>query len=134
MFTSSNDLQLICEVYGFKARLIVRGFQMEQGVDFDDSFSPTPGLAVGRFRLSLAVATITSCMRAILSKRACQLTSEKHTKLLTYVACLTIATAVSFIIGIVSVVEFRADRTMRSASYVPARDGKYHGTTVRGTV
>ncbi len=37
------------EVYRFKARLIVRGFQMEKGVDFDDSFSPTPGLAVGRF-------------------------------------------------------------------------------------
>ena len=44
------------EVYSFKARLIVRGFQMEKGVDFDDSFSPTPGLAVGRFMLSLAVA------------------------------------------------------------------------------
>ena len=44
------------EVYRFKARLIVRGFQMEKGVDFDDSFSPTPGLAVGRFMLSLAVA------------------------------------------------------------------------------
>ncbi len=34
--------------------LIVRGFQMEKGVDFDDSFSPTPGLAVGRFMLSRA--------------------------------------------------------------------------------
>jgi hypothetical protein len=34
------------EVYRFKARLIVRGFQMEKGVDFDDLFSPTPGLAV----------------------------------------------------------------------------------------
>jgi hypothetical protein len=44
------------EVYRFKARLIVRGFQMEKGVDFDDSFSPTPCLAVGRFMLSLAVA------------------------------------------------------------------------------
>ncbi len=32
------------------------GFQMEKGVDFDDSFSPTLGLAVGRFMLSLAVA------------------------------------------------------------------------------
>jgi hypothetical protein len=61
----------------------VWGFPMEKGVDFDDSFSPTPGLAVGRFMLSLAVATITSCMRAILSKRSCKLTSEKHTKLLT---------------------------------------------------
>jgi hypothetical protein len=44
------------EVYRFKARLIVWGFQMEKGVDFDDSFSPTPGLAVDRFMLSLAVA------------------------------------------------------------------------------
>jgi hypothetical protein len=45
------------EVYRFKARLIVRGFQMEKGIDFDDSFSPTPGLVVGRFMLSLAVAS-----------------------------------------------------------------------------
>ena len=44
------------EVYRFKARLIVRGFQMEKGIDFQDSFSPTPGLAIGRFMLSLAVA------------------------------------------------------------------------------
>jgi len=29
---------------------------MEKGVDFHDSFSPTPGLAVGRFMLLLAVA------------------------------------------------------------------------------
>ena len=43
----------------FKARLIVRCFQMEKGIDFDDSFSPTQGLAVGRFMLSLSVATIT---------------------------------------------------------------------------
>jgi hypothetical protein len=42
------------EVYRFKARLIVRDFRMERGVDFDDSFSPTPGLAVGRFMLSRA--------------------------------------------------------------------------------
>ena len=44
------------EVYRFKARLIVRGFQMEKGVDYEDSFSPTPGMAVGRFMLALAVA------------------------------------------------------------------------------
>ena len=43
------------EVYRFKARLIVRGFHMEKGVDFDDSFSPTPGLAVGRFMLCLGL-------------------------------------------------------------------------------
>jgi hypothetical protein len=29
---------------------------MEKGVDFDDSFSTRPGLAVGRFMLSLTVA------------------------------------------------------------------------------
>ncbi len=29
---------------------------LRTGVDFDDSFSPTPGLAVGRFMLLLAVA------------------------------------------------------------------------------
>ena len=44
------------EVYRFKVRLIVRGFQMEKGIDYEDSFSPTPGMAVGRFMLSLAVA------------------------------------------------------------------------------
>ena len=33
------------EAYRFKARMIVRGFEMEKGVDFVDSFSPTPGLA-----------------------------------------------------------------------------------------
>ena len=43
-------------VYRFKARLIVRGFQMEKGVDYEDSFSPTPGLAVARLMLALAVA------------------------------------------------------------------------------
>ena len=43
-------------VYRFKARLIVRGFQMEKGVDYEDSFSPTPGLAVTRLMLALAVA------------------------------------------------------------------------------
>ena len=48
---------------------------MEKGVDFDDSFSPTPGLAVGRFMLSLVVATIMSYMHAILSKLSCKPTS-----------------------------------------------------------
>ena len=33
----------------------MRGFRMEKGVDFDDTFSTTPGLAVGRFMLSLAL-------------------------------------------------------------------------------
>jgi hypothetical protein len=45
---------------------------MEKGVDFDDSFSPTPGLAVGRFMLSLAVA---NDYEAILSKLSCKPTS-----------------------------------------------------------
>ena len=43
------------EVYRFKVRLIVRGFQMEKGINYEDSFSPTTGMAVGRFMLSLAV-------------------------------------------------------------------------------
>ena len=58
MFTRSA---VTGEVYRFKARLIVRGFQMEKGVDFDDTFSPTPGLTVGRFMLSLAVANDYAC-------------------------------------------------------------------------
>ena len=28
--------------------MIVRGFEMEKGVDYVDNFSPTPGLAVAR--------------------------------------------------------------------------------------
>ena len=57
VFTSRYKLKrsaITGEVYRFKARLIVRDFRMERGVDFDDSFSPTPGLAVGRFMLSRA--------------------------------------------------------------------------------
>jgi hypothetical protein len=60
------------EVYGFQARLIVRGFQMEKVVDFDDSFSPTPGLAFGRLMLSLAVANDYGFIHAILSKLSCK--------------------------------------------------------------
>ena len=44
------------EAYRFKARMIVRGFEMEKGVDYVDNFSPTPGLAVARLMMSLAVA------------------------------------------------------------------------------
>jgi hypothetical protein len=36
--------------------MIVRGFEMEKGVDYVDDFSPTPGLAVARLMMSLALA------------------------------------------------------------------------------
>jgi hypothetical protein len=42
------------EAYRFKARMIVRGFEMEKGVNYVDNFSPTPGLAVARLMMSLA--------------------------------------------------------------------------------
>jgi hypothetical protein len=42
--------------YRFKARLIVRGFEMEKHVDYDDNFSPTPGIAMARIMVSLAAA------------------------------------------------------------------------------
>jgi hypothetical protein len=42
--------------YRFKARLIVRGFEMEKHVDYDDNFSPTPGIALVRIMVSLAAA------------------------------------------------------------------------------
>jgi hypothetical protein len=42
--------------YWFKARMIVRGFEMEKGVDCVDKFSPTPGLAVARLMMSLTIA------------------------------------------------------------------------------
>jgi len=35
-------------VYRFKARLIVRGFEMEKHVDYDDIFSPTHGIVLAR--------------------------------------------------------------------------------------
>ena len=44
------------EAYRFKARMIVRGFEMEKGVDFVDNFSPTPGLPVARLMMSIAIA------------------------------------------------------------------------------
>jgi hypothetical protein len=44
------------EAYQFKTRMVVRGFEMEKGVDYVDNFSPTPGLAVARLMMSLAVA------------------------------------------------------------------------------
>ncbi len=42
--------------YRFKARLIVRGFEMEKHVDYDDNFSPTPGIAMARIMVSLGAA------------------------------------------------------------------------------
>ena len=42
--------------YRFNARLIVRVFEMEKGVDYVDNFSPTPGLAVARTMISIALA------------------------------------------------------------------------------
>ena len=36
--------------------MIVRGFEMEKGVDFVDCFSPTPGLAIARLMMSIAIA------------------------------------------------------------------------------
>jgi hypothetical protein len=36
--------------------MIVRGFEMEKGVDFIDNFSPTPSLAVARLMMSIAIA------------------------------------------------------------------------------
>ncbi len=34
--------------YRFKARLIVRGFEVEKGKHYDKKFSPTPGIAIAR--------------------------------------------------------------------------------------
>ena len=44
------------KAYRFKACKIVRGFEMEKGVDFIDNFSPTPGLVVARLMMSMAIA------------------------------------------------------------------------------
>jgi hypothetical protein len=42
--------------YRFKARLIVRGFEMEKGKDYLQNFSPTPGIAIARIITSIAAA------------------------------------------------------------------------------
>jgi len=53
--------------------MIVRGFEMEKGVDYVDNFSPTPGLAVARLMIGTSSilllevprqATRTSSMRS----------------------------------------------------------------------
>jgi hypothetical protein len=42
--------------YRFKARLIVRGFEMVKGLDYEDTFSPTPGISIARLMVSIATA------------------------------------------------------------------------------
>jgi hypothetical protein len=40
-------------VYHFKSRLIVRGFEMVKGLDYEVSFSPTPGISITRLMVSI---------------------------------------------------------------------------------
>ena len=42
------------EAHRFKARMIVRGFEMETGVNYEDNLSPTPGLALAMVSLAIA--------------------------------------------------------------------------------
>ena len=44
------------KVSRFKARLIVQGFKMQQDVDYNDTFSPTPGSTATRVVVSIATA------------------------------------------------------------------------------
>jgi len=44
------------KVSRFKARLIVQGFKMQQDVDYNDTFSPTPGSTATRIIMSIATA------------------------------------------------------------------------------
>ena len=44
------------KVSRFKARLIVQGFQMQQDVDYNDTFSPTLGSTATRTIISIATA------------------------------------------------------------------------------
>ena len=44
------------KVSRFKARLIVQGLKMQQDVDFNDTFSPTPGSTATRTIISIATA------------------------------------------------------------------------------
>jgi hypothetical protein len=44
--------------YRFKARLIVRGFEMEKGKDYDLHFCPTPGIVFSRIITSKQQQTI----------------------------------------------------------------------------
>jgi len=45
------------KVSRFKARLIVQGFKMQQDVDYNDTFSPTPGSTATRTIISRMIAT-----------------------------------------------------------------------------
>ncbi len=62
------------EAYRLKARMIVRGFEMEKGVDYVDNFSPTPGLASARLMMSLA-HDMELHTKSISSKLPCKLIS-----------------------------------------------------------
>ena len=42
--------------YRFKARMCVRGFEMVKGLDYEDNFSPTPGISIARLMVSIAAA------------------------------------------------------------------------------
>jgi hypothetical protein len=42
--------------YRFKARVIVRGFEMEKGKDYLQNFSPSPGITIARIITSIAAA------------------------------------------------------------------------------
>ena len=42
--------------YRFKARLIVRGFEMVKGLDYEDNFSTTPGISISRLMVSITAA------------------------------------------------------------------------------
>ena len=44
------------KVSRFKARLIVQGFKMQQDIDYNDTFSPTPGSTATRAIISIATA------------------------------------------------------------------------------
>ena len=44
------------KVLRFKARLIVQGFKMQQDVDYNDTFIPTPGSTATRTIISIATA------------------------------------------------------------------------------
>jgi hypothetical protein len=66
------------EAYRFKARMIVRKFEMEKGVDFiDNFFSPTPGLAIAHLIMSIAISNGMK-LHKVLSRHFCK--SAKWTR------------------------------------------------------